>query len=442
MTTTMTNSLQNEEGIFELNPLEIKVHEELPRIRKEMGEVEKLLVSIKKYGQMQPVVINRNNELIAGGRRLAACLLGQLNVRVCYTDMMDPVTMKEMEIEENLQRKQLTPSEEVLAIEALHTLKQEKYGTAIQGKTGGWTLENTAELVGKTKGSISQDLGLADMIKRFPSLADAPTKSAIVKAAKGLQKVNSRMKATEIYEQIVLFGNKKLDVVQEDAVTNMAARPDNSIDLLITDPPYGIDIDQIAISVGNITGGLNATGFKYNDSGEHSLDMYRILAHESSRFCKSTAHAYVFVAPEKFQLYRDIFISEGWMVHIKPLIWFKMGIYHQSNAPHMWPASNYEMIMFMRKPEARLVVEGKTDVISIPPVNSSQRKHQAEKPVELGRELMLRTSLPGDSLYDPFMGSGAFIAAGMDMKMVVHGCDILAESYSATMERLAERKNE
>ena len=39
------------------------------------------------------------------------------------------------------------------------------------------------------------------------------------------------------------------------------------------------------------------------------------------------------------------------------------------------------------------------------------------------------------SIY-PFMGSGAFIAAGLDMKMIVHGCDKLMESYSATLQRL------
>lgn len=442
--TTMNSSVNEEYGsVFLMRPTDVKVHEELPRIRKEMGEVEKLLASIKKFGQMQPVVINRNNELIAGGRRLAACLLGNIPVKACFSDTVDPVLMKEMEIEENIQRKQLTPAEEVLAIAELHELKQKKYGETTQGREGGWTLTDTANLIGKTKGLVSQDLSLADMIKRFPSLAEAPTKQAIKKAAKGIEKVNTRMLASQLYEKIVAAGNgKKLDVVCADAMEHMAQMPDDSVDLLMTDPPYGIDIDQIAISIGGVTGGHTIAGFKYDDSSDYSRQMYEILARESARFTNSTAHGYVFVAPEKFNEYRQLFIDAGWLVHIKPMIWFKMGLYHQSNAPSMWPASNYEMIMFMRKPDSRLVVEGKIDVLSFPPVNHSKRLHQAEKPVELGKELLVRTSLPGQVLYDPFMGSGAFIAAGLDMKMIVHGCDILQESYAATMERLADRKNE
>ena len=185
----MMDSSQNSEygAIFELDPTDIIVHEELPRVRKEMGEVEKLLASMKKFGQMQPVVINHKFELIAGGRRLAACLMGGMKVKVCYSDTVDTVTMKEMEIEENLQRKQFTPAEEVLALSELHKLKQAKYGDTVQGKKGGWGLEDTADLVGKSKGLISQDLSLAEMISRFPSLLDAPTKSAIKKAAKGIE---------------------------------------------------------------------------------------------------------------------------------------------------------------------------------------------------------------------------------------------------------------
>ena len=58
----MMDSSQNSEygAIFEVDPTEIVIHEELPRVRKEIGEVEKLLISIKKFGQMQPIVINRN----------------------------------------------------------------------------------------------------------------------------------------------------------------------------------------------------------------------------------------------------------------------------------------------------------------------------------------------------------------------------------------------
>jgi DNA modification methylase len=277
------------------------------------------------------------------------------------------------------------------------------------------------------------------LIERFPELRDAPTKHAIRKAAKGLESLDARMKATDIYQKIVNATNTRAHVECGNAITHMEKMEDNSVDVLLTDPPYGIDIDKNALSTGKITGGLNVVGFKYEDSQELAFSLYEILAEESARFVTPVGHAYVFVAPENFQHCRKIFMSAGWMVYIKPLIWHKMGVYHQTNAPSMWPASSYEMIMFCRKPDSRLVLEGKIDVLSFPPVNSGKRLHQAEKPVDLGKELLSRTCLPGQVMYDPFMGSGAFIAAGLDMKLIVYGCDILQESYSATLQRLAER---
>ena len=95
----------DEKIIFELDPVEIKVSKELPRQRKDLGEINKMIESIRTFGQLQPIVINRNNELIAGGRRLAACMMGGFKARVCYKDTVDPLAMREMELEENIQRK-------------------------------------------------------------------------------------------------------------------------------------------------------------------------------------------------------------------------------------------------------------------------------------------------------------------------------------------------
>ena len=112
--------------MIEVDPNIIKVKEELPRIRTELGEVEKLLASFERYGQLQPIVVNRNMELIAGGRRLAACILGNRKALIAFNDTIDPLRMRELELEENLQRKALTPAEELLAIDEIHKLKQKE----------------------------------------------------------------------------------------------------------------------------------------------------------------------------------------------------------------------------------------------------------------------------------------------------------------------------
>ena len=194
----------DEKTIFEVPPEEVKVHKDLPRQRKELGEIEKMMTSIQTFGQLQPIVINRNNELIAGGRRLAACLMLGVKARVCYKDTIDPLLMRELELEENLQRKSLTPAEESFAIDELVRLKQAKHGKPIQGKEGGFTLENAAEIVGKTKGNVIESLQIAEMCRAFPDLSKAKTKSEIKKAYKGLQRVNENISVC-YYLNVTIF---------------------------------------------------------------------------------------------------------------------------------------------------------------------------------------------------------------------------------------------
>jgi ParB family transcriptional regulator, chromosome partitioning protein len=43
------------------------------RFRKDLGDIQNLADSIREIGLLQPVVVNENNDLIAGQRRIEAC---------------------------------------------------------------------------------------------------------------------------------------------------------------------------------------------------------------------------------------------------------------------------------------------------------------------------------------------------------------------------------
>src|SRR5574343_1536043 len=93
-----------------LSPTQIKVKEGLDRYRQDMGDVKSLSESFLRVKQILPIVINRNNELIDGGRRLAACVLAGIQVKCVYDDAVDPAEMRELELEANLHRKDYTPA--------------------------------------------------------------------------------------------------------------------------------------------------------------------------------------------------------------------------------------------------------------------------------------------------------------------------------------------
>jgi len=437
-------SSQIDEGlIFELNPAEVKISEELPRHRKELGKIQEMVESIKTFGQIQPIVINRNGELIVGGRRLAACLLGGFQVRACYKDTLDSLLMREMELEENVQRKALTPAEESLAIDNLVKIKQEKYGKPTQGQEGGFTLNDAAEIIGKTKGSVIESLQIAEAIKMFPNLAECKTKSDIKKAVKSLKRTQQNVAALRTYHETIKKSDDTI-LVNREAEGYIQNLPSESIDLFFTDPPYGIDIHDIAMTTGGETGGeITATGTKYDDSEEHAKNLLLILAKESFRVTKDTGHAYIFCAPSHFWWLQERMQEAGWLVAPRPVIWIKRES-GQNNQPDYWFSAAYEFIAFARKPNSRIVIPGKPDWIQADPVLPSERVHQAEKPVSLCKELISRVCLPGSYVLDCCMGSGAIIEAALDMKCLALGCEKDTEIYASAVARVTKwrEKNE
>src|SRR5512137_996858 len=86
------------------------------RFRREFKEVESLAESIKNVGLIQPIVLDENNNLIAGERRYRAhCLLGETQIKVVR---MFDLTYKQkalVELEENIKRMPLTWQEECMA---------------------------------------------------------------------------------------------------------------------------------------------------------------------------------------------------------------------------------------------------------------------------------------------------------------------------------------
>ena len=94
------------------------------RIRRHLGDIEALMESLKKYGQLSPIIINRGYELIAGFRRLeAAKRLGWKSIEAVILDKGSEEDKLEIEIEENVQRQELSPEELSQGWQRLQKLK-------------------------------------------------------------------------------------------------------------------------------------------------------------------------------------------------------------------------------------------------------------------------------------------------------------------------------
>jgi len=94
------------------------------RIRKEMGDIETLAESLKSHGQISPIVISRKNVLIAGGRRLAAAKsLGWRTINAVILENSTELSRLELEIEENIQRRDFTMEELADATKKLYSMR-------------------------------------------------------------------------------------------------------------------------------------------------------------------------------------------------------------------------------------------------------------------------------------------------------------------------------
>ena len=98
------------------------------RVRKDLGDLEMLKDSLKRFGLMNPITINSQNELVAGHRRLeAAKALGWTSIDAVQVDTKDKLLLLELELEENVQRKPFTDDELYDGYEALEKLRNPSF---------------------------------------------------------------------------------------------------------------------------------------------------------------------------------------------------------------------------------------------------------------------------------------------------------------------------
>lgn len=82
------------------------------RVRHDMGDLTLLMASLRKHGQLNPIIVTEDNELIAGHRRLqSAKELGWTTVEAVHLRNLDDIEKIQMELDENIQRKELLPDE-------------------------------------------------------------------------------------------------------------------------------------------------------------------------------------------------------------------------------------------------------------------------------------------------------------------------------------------
>lgn len=182
--------------------------------RQVMGDLSDLVASIAEKGIIEPLIVRQRGEryqIIAGERRFQASVrAGLLELPVIVRDV-DDAEVIELALIENLQRKDLTPFEEA---EALHGLAERC----------GYTHEDLARRLGKSRTSVTESLALAAMpedIRNLCRLADISSKSLLLQVVR--QETPEKM--TALVEQIASQGGATRQQVREATAKPKAGRP-------------------------------------------------------------------------------------------------------------------------------------------------------------------------------------------------------------------------
>jgi site-specific DNA-methyltransferase (adenine-specific) len=215
-------------------------------------------------------------------------------------------------------------------------------------------------------------------------------------------------------------------LTRADAVTWLRALPAESVDLVITDPPYESLEKHRAMGT--------TTRLKVSKSSSNQWfpifpnARFPELFAETYRVLKPNTHFYLFCDPETAFIAKPLAEEVGFRFW-KPLVWDKKSIgmgYHYR--------CRYEFVLFFEKGKRRLRDLSIPDVISVARIRNG---YPSEKPVELAETLIRQSTVPGESIVDPFMGSGSFGVAAIRSGCHFSGNDVAEASLIHARVKLA-----
>jgi site-specific DNA-methyltransferase (adenine-specific) len=213
----------------------------------------------------------------------------------------------------------------------------------------------------------------------------------------------------------VPFLNEIVNMDWKEAIKQV---PDKSIDLVVTDPPYGINYQS------------RKRKFKHKRiQNDDNLDWLESWVIELKRVCKDEAHLYIFCSWHNIEIFK---VKVGAYFNVKNiLIWEKNGMAMSDLKGNY--VTKYEMILFCSNGRKKL--NGGTDFNILKAKRTGNVNHPTEKPVNLISYLIEKSSNENDIVLDTFAGSFS-TALACKQKNRNFICFEIDEEYCRTAKKL------
>ena len=214
--------------------------------------------------------------------------------------------------------------------------------------------------------------------------------------------------------------SKIMQLFNDDCLKVLPTIPDNSIDLILTDPPYGMDYQS------------NRRKIKYdkikNDSNID--DWLNICLKQFSRILKDNSHCYIFCSFHYLTKFIDYAKEFFELKNI--LIWEKNN--HVSGDLKGNYAPKYEFVLFLTN--GRRLLNGKRDCNILKYNKTNNKLHPTQKPLDLLEFIINKSSNKNETILDCFMGSGTTGLACKNLNRDFIGIEIDKQYFDIAKQRI------
>jgi len=218
----------------------------------------------------------------------------------------------------------------------------------------------------------------------------------------------------------------------EDCLEGLKKIPDKSIDLIVTDPPYEIETTGAGL--------YKQTDKQYIKELNSMKDGFsKEILDELCRVLKKI-NVYFFCSQKQIIPLLDYFVK-GKKCNYNIISWHKTNPIPACGNKYL---TDTEFILFFRERGVKIYGEFHTKfTYYLTPLNQKDKKlygHPTVKPLNIVRNFIINSSLPGDIVLDPFMGSGTTAVACLETGRHFIGFETNEDYYNIALSRINEVK--
>ncbi len=220
-------------------------------------------------------------------------------------------------------------------------------------------------------------------------------------------------------------------IYNEDCLKGMKKIPDNSVDLVVTDPPYLVNYK---------TNHRKDKSHRFNnvilnDDNEQLIIDY---INECYRIMKPNTAMYMFCSSSKVDFFKQQLEKKFKIKNM--IIWVKNN--HTAGDLQASFGRKYEIIFLVNKGRKKLEGKRITDVWFFDRVSGKKQMHQNQKPVDLLEQCINKHSVEGDVVFDGFIGGGSTAIACINTNRNYIGFELDEGYYKLAKERIENHKGE